>query len=682
MAQGMPAGGGPRATGDKGKHGGSTGGLSRYASLPRWVKVIFLTTNMASILLFIFHWFAIPINGVVLSGTSYYYLLFSMLGFNTFMGLAISSRQRGGPRWYDYVLGVILTGCLVYFLFNSDPISRRMWEPPPGALQITLAILVAFISLEAGRRIAGWGYVAVIVICVIYPLFADQLPGVLYGFPLKFETIMADFAFGADGILGLPGHILGELILGFYIFAGFMVGLGGGEFFLKLAVALMGQFRGGPAKVAVLASGFFGSLSGNAIANIVGTGSFTIPAMKKMGYPPHYAGAIEACASTGGAIMPPVLGAMAFTSCVIAGIPYTDMMIAAFIPAVLYYLGLIVQVDCFAARSNFVGLPRADIPRLGPVLRDGWPFIVTLAFLTVGMVYFRWGDIAPVYAVFVLVSSVAIQTVVNIVLNRRRSNKSPGAKAPLQTNQLTWKKMEDTLVSTSGLINFGVGIFLSMGLIMVSLYKTGMAAALTSWIVNMASSSIYLILLAGVLFLTVMGMIGLQSTAHLFLAVTMAPAIVKSTGVPPTAAHLFIISYAILGGLTPPVAINAFVAAALAGASPMRTAWTACRLGIVLFFMPFFFVLQPNLVMSGDWYMILYHALLAILGVWILASALEGFLLRVGKLRAWERIVLFSGGFMIAFPDAFTTWVGLGACALAITIHFLLRRRVAPRPAT
>jgi len=332
----------------------SRSSISRYHVMPRPLKIIFLASTVASIILFIFFFKGVPFAGIMLSGTFYYYLLFAVLGFNVFVGLGATKKQKGGtPPWFDYILATILFAILVFFLCNADKISARDWDDPPSTFHLALAIIIGLLSLEAGRRIGGWGFLTLLLVSIIYPLFADSFPGLFWGYQMTFSQVFGNFAFGADGILGLPGAMLGNLILPFYLFAGVMMGMGGGDFFLKLAVSLMGRVRGGPAKVAVLASGFFGSLSGSIIANIAGTGSFTIPAMKRMGYPPHYAGAIEGCASSGGDTMPPIMGGMVFMAAIIANVDYTSIMIAAFLPTMLYYFGLLVQVDGYAAKMNF-----------------------------------------------------------------------------------------------------------------------------------------------------------------------------------------------------------------------------------------------------------------------------------------------------------------------------------------
>jgi len=629
--------------------------LTRYQFLPTPVKIVYLGTTLAAIILFVLYWLAIPVGGRVISGTAYFYLLFAILGFNILIGLGANRRSRAGaPPWYDYLLSLLTPAVLFFFFFHSNEISMRLWTPAPSVFHFILALALGLISLEAGRRVGGWGYVVVLGVSIIYPLFADKMPGVLYGFSLSLQEVFADFAFGANGILGLPAMTLGTMILGFYLFAGVMLGLGGGEFFLKLAMVLMGRVRGGPAKVAVLASGFFGSLTGSIIANIAATGSFTIPAMKKAGYSPEYSAATEACASSGGDTMPPVMGGLVFMAAIIANVDYAVIMVAAFIPTVLYYFGLLVQVDGYAAKAGIKALPPENIPRLWPTLKEGWIYLFCIGFLVFGLLYMRWGMITPVYAsALMLLLSV-------ITLNRN----------------ITFRRLEAALAYTAGLVNFGMAIFLSIGFIMVGLYKTGMAAALTAWVISLGADNVFLILLIGAAFNLLMGMVGLQRTSYLFLAVTMAPAVAAVTGIPVIAVHLFIIFYAGLGGLTPPVAINAFIAASIAGADPMKTAWTSLRLGVVLLFIPFFFVLQPALIMQGTPGEIIYHTALALLGIFILASGLEGYLIKFGELSVVQRTMLVVGGFLVAFPQTITTLVGLGLSALCIIIRVVRQRRL------
>lgn len=637
-------------------------GISRYEILPRPIQFIFLSGTLLSVILFILYWYSIPIFGEVLTGTRYYYLLYASLGFNIFMGLgATSALKRKAPRWFDYILSFTVWGIIIFCLLHSDDIGARLWNPPRTWWQYGIAVILLLISLEAGRRVAGWGFVGVLIFSLLYPQFADRFPGVLYGYQVPFSALAGDFAFGANGWLGLPAEMLGNLILPFFLFAGVVMGSGGGEFFLRLAIALAGRFAGGPAKVSVIGSAFFGSLSGSVIANIAGTGSFTIPAMKRTGWPPEYAAAIECCASGGGDTMPPIMGGLVFMMIILTGVEYADVLIAAVIPSFLYFLGLLVQVDSYAKRNGLKGLPKEEIPGVLKVLKEGWQYLFVLVFLTFGMVYMRWGIITPLYA--------AVLMLLLGFVNKR--------------DRPTWRRLEVAIAQMAGLVNFGMAVFFGMGIILVGLLKTGMAAGLTGWIVSFGAGNAYLILLIGAVFSMIMGTVGLERSSYIFLAVTMCPAVVSLTGMNPIPVHLFVIFYAGYGELTPPVAVDCYVAASIANADPRKTMYRACRLGIVLFLLPWFFVLQPALMILGQpWHQVLLYLILASIGIWLMASGLEGYLRPVGNLRWHERAFLILGGFLFAFPEWLTTIVGAAVCAVAIIMVLIRKRALQPEMAT
>ena len=686
------------ATLDPKKASSRKGTMSRYYLMPRPIKVLFLISCSSCILLFFLYMKGLPLKlpwsdgpGIVLSGAYYFYLLYCLLVGNIYLGLGATRKQRGkAPPWYDYVLSAILLSAFIWLFINVEAIAAGMFELEPTTGSIVVAIIVGILAIEGGRRIGGFGYTTLLVVSIVYPLFAESVPGIFQGFQLSFTELIIDFAYGANGLRGLPGLMLGSTILGFWLFAGVMMGMGGGEFFLKLATSLLGQVRGGPAKVAVLASGFFGSLSGSIVANIAGTGAFTIPAMKRMGYPPHYAGAIEGCASTGGDTMPPIMGGMVFMCAVIAGVEYVEIMIAATLPTILYYYGLIVQVDSYAAKVGLRGLPKNEIPKVLPTLGSGWPYMVCLIFLIFGLLYFRWGYVTPIYAAGLMAVLALIDGGARAWVRRTR-----GQSLPTDTPRHMWravtKRGEEALVHTAGLINFGAAVFVSMGFILVGLFKTGVAASLTNFIVSLGGDMIFLILFVAMLFNMVMGMVGLQRASYLFLAVTMVPAIASlDPNIPVILLHLFVIFYAGYGGLTPPVALHAFIAASIAGAEPMKTALTSMRLGIVLLFIPFFFVMQPALALQGAWNDILLRLVIAVIGIWVLTSGLEGYMLKIGLLNWVERILFIVGGFMVVFPDTrpiilgsfqadgvWYTIIGAVLFAIGVVLNLLRKRSVA-----
>jgi TRAP transporter 4TM/12TM fusion protein len=562
--------------------------------------------------------------------------------------------------WYDLVLATFVFGTCIYLVRNAWEIQTIGWIPPNLDLpNLVLATILAIIAIESGRRMAGLPFAILCLVVGCMPFYADKLPGPLWGVSLPFDHIMASFAYGMQGMLGLPAQVTGTILIGFLMFAGVLIATGAAKFFLNLALALMGKYRGGPAKVAVIASGFFGSMSGATPANIVATGSVTIPAMKGIGYPPHYAGAIEAVASNGGSIMPPVMGAVAFIMAILADVPYTTVMVAAFLPALLYYWGLLVQVDSYAARTGLSGLPREQLPSLWKTLKEGWHFIFVLAFLVFGLIYMRWGALAPVYSSGLMLA---------LSFTRRESMVTP-------------RKFIDILATVGNLITYIIAVLFPLGLLLMGLQITGSLTSLTSSIVLMAGSNVIYILLIAVAVCYLFGMVGIVLIPYVVLAVIALPAIVAATGMNLLALHFFLIFFIMTSGITPPVCVFAFIAAALAGARPFKTGFTAMRLAIVLYFIPWFFVFNPALILQGDNIPeTIYLFALCLVGIWILGSGLEGYLLKVGRLTLWPRVFLVIAGFLIAFPgwQDFNWWMTslIGAAVTVVTaIAVILMRK-------
>ncbi len=506
---------------------------------------------------------------------------------------------------------------------------------PPPPLSFTAALILNVLVLESARRVGGPIFAIVCFVLTLYPLFSPYMPGIFRGPVFGFTPLIGHLTFDTQGLLGIPMKVIGGILIGFLIFAGILIRTGAGAFFLNLALAVAGRSRGGPAKVAVIASGFFGSLSGSIFANIVGTGSVTIPAMKKSGYSPHYAGAIEACASTGGVLMPPVMGAVAFVMATITSIPYASIMIAAFVPSCLYYWGLLLQVDAHAASKGLEGLPKEQLPRLWPTLKQGWHFLFVLIFLVWGLVYMRWEQLTPFYASALL-----------ILLSMIRKE-----------NRINRERLVSLFDGVGELLVESLGIILPLGLIICGLVVTGIAPAITSGVVALSGGIPWVALLFGVIVCYVLGLVGMLTPAYIFLAMSLAPVLVR-VGFNVMAVHLFIIYYAMLSAITPPVAVGAFLAAGIARADPMKTAWQAMRLGVVIYFVPFFFVFEPSLVLEGPPLASLYCFTLCLAGIVLIAGGIEGYLLKVGLLSKWARSLLVIAGLLIAFPEWKTTIAG------------------------
>ena len=353
--------------------------------------------------------------------------------------------------------------------------------------------------------------------------------------------------------------------------------------------------------------------------------------------------------------MPPVMGAIAFVMAVTIGVDYSVIMIAAIVPSFLYYLGLLLQVDGYAARAGLTGLPKEEIPSLRKVLGRGWPFLSVMIFLVWGLLVMRWEYLAPWYA-SVLMFALSF------------------------LNKQTWmtpKRLFTTIRQIGLLICQTAAIILPIAFVVSGLTITGVSGSVTSGLVNLGGGNIYLVLLLGIGACYVLGMAGLSIVAYIFLSVTLAPAIITLGGMNVVAVHLFIVYYAMLSGITPPVAAAAFLGATISGAPPMKTAWTAMRLGIVIYFVPLFFVFQPALVLQGSLMPLLYILPSCVFGIALISGGCEGYLQGVGRVPNWARLPLLLAGFLLSFPTLLVTIIGLILSAVMIGIILGYNRNVA-----
>lgn len=613
---------------------------TRHRNLGALPRYLFHLSTSLTVAIGIFYIFGFTIPGVSLMNWSYYYILMGLLLPFVFLFFPMFPGAKHGVGkipWYDFAAAVAAFGIAIYFSTIATEIDDMGWSMSPSPLLLFLGIILSALVLESARRTGGNVFCLVTLFFAAYPLFADLAPGALKGASFSFPATIGHHIYGAEGILGIPMKVIGEILIGFLLFAGLLIKTGAGDFFLKLAFALTGRFRGGPAKVSVISSGFFGSLSGSVFANIVGTGSVTIPAMKKAGFSPHFAGAVEACASTGGVLMPPVMGAVAFVMATLTDIPYGQICIAAFIPSFLYYLALLIQIDVYAARMGIQGLPKEQIPSFVVTIKEGWHFLIVLLFLIWGLLFLKWEAMTPFYAsgLLILLSMVKKDT------------------------RIKSKEQIFSLLDEIGkLLVESVGIIAPLGLIISGLTITGMAAAFTAGIISLSQGIPFLTLLLGAGACYILGMVGLLTPAYIFLAVTLAPSLV-AVGFNLMAVHLFIMYYAMLSCITPPVAVGSFLAASLAGAPSMKTAWQSMRLGIVIYIIPLFFIYQPTLILQGGTiFEFLFHFITCLIGIFILSCGVEGYIYGVGKIGKGTRLLIFMSGLFIAAPIASVTLFG------------------------
>ena len=341
--------------------------------------------------------------------TAYYYLVIGLFGFIGFLAFPALKSQRDQVRWFDWVLGIALLCITSWLAHNAQIIIDRGWDQGAGPTYVGfIAGAFVILVLEALRRT---GEIILFCFCLIfgaYPLYAGSMPGFLWGAQFTLHQTVSLHALGIESIIGIPTQVVADTLIGFLVFGVVLAKTGGGEFFINFASALTGTSRGGPAKVAIVSSGLFGMLSGSPTSNVLTTGTLTIPTMKRCGYPAVYAGAVEACASTGGALMPPVMGTAAFIMANFLNVPYSEVVKAAFLPAILFYLALLFQTDLYAARNGLRGLDKSEVPPLMRTLAEGWYYLLAIVSLTVLLLMFRIESQAPFYiSIFLLLIAVA-----------------------------------------------------------------------------------------------------------------------------------------------------------------------------------------------------------------------------------------------------------------------------------
>lgn len=634
---------------------------------PGWQAVVALAaaTSIAMVVYMVFNLglYAgyIPIQAV------YFYAALTLLCPLVFI---LFPAHKGAPRdrvpWYDAMLFLVFLAAGAVCTFNTRTIFDYGWDylAPDWALWMALAVWL--LMLEATRRAAGFAVFAVVAVASFYPWFGSasflglfQVPG-----STLLETAQYHL-FGTESLIGVPMQALVNIVIGFLLFGVALQKTGAGQFFIDLSFAILGGTRGGPAKVAVLSSGLMGSISGSPVTNVVTTGSMTIPAMRKVGFPAVTAGAIEACASTGGVLMPPVMGATAFIMATYLEISYQTIALAAIIPSFLFFLGLFLQIDAMAARKGLVGFPREELPRLRNVLRDGWYFLLALVLLVWLLFFLKQESRAPFFATLALIA-------LNQLNPTRRWGLSDLATFAVDCGRLFVE------IAT---------ILAGVGLLLGALVLTGKVGSLAYDLIAMAGDNTLVLLLAGALTSMILGMGMTISAAYLFLAIALAPALTES-GLNVLAIHMFMLYWGMISYITPPIAFAAFAAAPISGSSSMKTGIEAMRLGTIIYFIPFFFVLNPALIGQGSMTEILSVLGTAVIGVLLLSSALQGYLLGVGRLGGgglfqWPiRMALFAAGLLLLVPGGENFGnIGAGSFLAAALVCILaaLLMQMAPR---
>lgn len=627
-------------------------GPRHLSGAPRWIvrlaaaAILILAVNQTFNLGFLIGWTLIDLR--------FYYAMIALGLFTCFVVYPPrSGRLNSSPAWYDWTLAVAALVVCGYFLVNALNIALRGWEMAPPETAVYFSFALWLLVLEGGRRAGGLPLAIIVAVMSLYPIYTDYLPTAIAGFSSPPSYTAAYHAMGSESILGIPLRTFAQLIIGFLLFGAALQQTGAGTFFMNLSFALLGKVRGGPAKVAIFSSGLLGSMSGSVITNVLTTGVMTIPAMRRTGIRGTVAAGVETCASTGGVLMPPVMGATAFVMASIMNVPYAEIALAAVIPSVLYFFGLFAQIDGFAAKEQIKGLPAEELPALGKTLKDGWYYIFAFALLIYMLLVMRREALAPYYATPLL-----------ILLNQLFSKE----------HRWGWKELGRFFDALGSLFANMVAILAAVGMIIGALSMTGVAATLVNDLLRLAGGSPALLLLMGAITGLILGT-GMTSTAaYIFLAILLAPALVQ-VGLNAVAVHMFIFYWGMLSFITPPVALGAFAAASIAKTPPMKTGFEAMKLGSVIYFIPFFFVYEPALVLQGSAGSIILYTFLALAGVGLFAYAMQGYLPLVGPLfpSRWYgiplRVVLLAAAILIALPaEIVSGWSDLDLILLALAL--------------
>jgi len=583
-------------------------------------------------------------------------------------------RPRGALGWV--IDGTLIgTGVLVglWVPMNIDIIANSLF---PRQIDVMVGIITALVVLEAARRSVGLGMTIIGAVFILYafagsrgevPFLADWMPGILNHRGYTLERLASQLTLGAEGIFGLPLGVAATFVFVFVLFGAFLEVTGAGKFFIDLAYAATGRQRGGPAKAAVIASAGMGSISGSAIANVVSTGAFTIPLMKKLGYRPAQAGGIEAAASTGGQIMPPLMGAGAFLMSEFTRVPYVDIVLVSIFPAFLYFGAVYLLVHIAAVKQGMTGLASEDLPSVRKVLADGWHFMLPL----VALVFLLVAGYSPMRVGFYAIVSVVVAAAAKALWTY-------ASDQPTRDGFIDLCKRGLSLTLQALELGARNAVAVSMacavaGIIVGVVGLTGLGLKFSSMMIAFSGGNIVLALLLVLLASLILGM-GLPVTAaYIVLIILVGPALTAEFGIPLLIAHLVVFWYSQDSNVTPPIALAAFAGAAIAGSKPMETSFQSWKFAKGLYLIPLFMVFNDSIILGGPVPLVLWDGFLAIIALTAFAACLEGYLF--APLRLWQRALIVPAGVAVFWPDLMVEAAGVVILIVVLTMNWMQSRR-------
>lgn len=628
---------------------------SRYRRFKDWKKYLIIVISVAFCLFQLYSILSGKITAQVVRATH--------LAFVMALAYLLFPMKKDMPKdklpWYDVIIAIVGACSWLYISINFDSLVRRAGIY--NTTDIIIGIVGILILFEACRRIVGTPILIISLVFIVYALFGAYAPGFLNHRGYSIQRLVSHLYYNTEGIMGTPIGASATFIFLFIFFGALLDKTGIGQFFIDICNAIAGSYDGGPAKVAVLTSAMFGTVSGSSVSNTVGTGSFTIPMMKSLGYRPEFAGAVEASASTVGQLMPPIMGAASFLMAESLGIPYKEVAKAAIIPAILYFTGIFIMVHLEAKKTGLKGLSRDSLPKIGELLMKKGYLVIPLATIIYFFVLGKTAIYAGLMGIIAAGLVAIINSIVDIILKRERS--------------FTFNDLIDVFVNGArNIISVAVACAMA-GIIIGVITLTGLGLKIGAGLISISGGISILLLMLTMISSIILGM-GVPTTANYLITSTIAAGAIIGLGFEPLAAHMFVFYFGIIADVTPPVALAAMAGAAIAKSDPLKTGFEATRLSIGAFIIPYMFIFNPQILMINTTFVEVIPILItSLIGMFGVSAGLDGYVFR--KCNFIERILFIAAGLLSIYPEFYTDIIGIGLIAALIILQIITRKKKA-----
>ena len=628
---------------------------SRYRRFKDWKRYLIIVISAAFCLFQLYSILSGKITAQVVRATH--------LAFVMALAYLLFPMKKDMPKdklpWYDVIIAIVGACSWLYISINFDSLVRRAGIY--NTTDIIIGIVGILILFEACRRIVGTPILIISLVFIVYALFGAYAPGFLNHRGYSIQRLVSHLYYNTEGIMGTPIGASATFIFLFIFFGALLDKTGIGQFFIDICNAIAGSYDGGPAKVAVLTSAMFGTVSGSSVSNTVGTGSFTIPMMKSLGYRPEFAGAVEASASTGGQLMPPIMGAASFLMAESLGIPYKEVAKAAIIPAILYFTGIFIMVHLEAKKTGLKGLSRDSLPKIGELLMKKGYLVIPLATIIYFFVLGKTAIYAGLMGIIAAGLVAIINSIVDIILKRERS--------------FTFNDLIDVFVNGArNIISVAVACAMA-GIIIGVITLTGLGLKIGAGLISISGGISILLLMLTMISSIILGM-GVPTTANYLITSTIAAGAIIGLGFEPLAAHMFVFYFGIIADVTPPVALAAMAGAAIAKSDPLKTGFEATKLSIGAFIIPYMFIFNPQILMINTTFVEVIPILItSLIGMFGVSAGLDGYVFR--KCNFIERILFIAAGLLSIYPEFYTDIIGIGLIAALIILQIITRKKKA-----